>query len=294
VTSVAGVTGVAHALPRTNPDPGSPAGPDATAVVPAGAVIRAVPSARPEADAPPAVEAPAPSPAPADPPATAEPATRGRRQRKTAGGPGARELRRQETRAKIVDAAAELFAERGFDAVSVMEIARRAGVVEKTVFNHFPVKEGLVFDADPPMRAALLEAVRRRPAGESVSAAAGSFVVGAVSLLGSPEAATGLAQMARVIRGSRTLQVREREILGELTNALAQLIAEETGAQGDQVEPWLAAHAVLGLYASLLELARDRVLAGVGGLELSAELRRQGRRGLSLLQFGLAGYAKRR
>jgi AcrR family transcriptional regulator len=285
---------VAHALPRTNPDPGSPAGPDATAVVPAGAVIRAVPSARPEADAPPAVEAPAPSPAPADPPATAEPATRGRRQRKTAGGPGARELRRQETRAKIVDAAAELFAERGFDAVSVMEIARRAGVVEKTVFNHFPVKEGLVFDADPPMRAALLEAVRRRPAGESVSAAAGSFVVGAVSLLGSPEAATGLAQMARVIRGSRTLQVREREILGELTNALAQLIAEETGAQGDQVEPWLAAHAVLGLYASLLELARDRVLAGVGGLELSAELRRQGRRGLSLLQFGLAGYAKRR
>jgi len=51
---------------------------------------------------------------------------------------------------------------------------------------------------------------------------------------------------------------------------------------------------VLGLYASLLELARDRVLAGVGGPELTAELRRQGRRGLSLLQFGLAGYAKRR
>ena len=56
-----------------------------------------------------------------------------------------------------------------------MEIARRAGVVEKTVFNHFPVKEGLVFDADPPMRAALLDAVRRRPAGESVSAAAGQL-----------------------------------------------------------------------------------------------------------------------
>jgi hypothetical protein len=100
--------------------------------------------------------------------------------------------------------------------------------------------------------------------------------------------------MARVIRGSRTLQVREREILGELTNALAELIAEETGAQPGQIEPWLAAHAVLGLYASLLELARDRVLAGVAGPELSAELRRQGRRGLALLQFGLAGYAKRR
>jgi AcrR family transcriptional regulator len=274
VTSVAHVTGVAHALPRTDTDHGSPAREDETAVVSTGAVIRAVPSARPEAPAP-ATAAPGPSPA--------------RRRR----GAGVRERRRQETRAKIVDAAAELFAERGFDTVSVMEIAGRAGVVEKTVFNHFPVKEGLVFDADPPIRAALLDAVRRRPAGESVSAAAGSFVVAAVSLLGSPDAAAGVAQMARVIRGSRTLQVREREILGDLTNALAGLIAEETGARAEHIEPWLAAHAVLGLYASLLELARDQVLAGVRGPELTAELRRQGRRGLSLLQFGLAGYAKK-
>ncbi|HST96153.1 MAG TPA: hypothetical protein VLJ85_00815 [Geodermatophilus sp.] len=51
---------------------------------------------------------------------------------------------------------------------------------------------------------------------------------------------------------------------------------------------------MLGLYQALLELARDRVLAGVSGPELGAELRRQGQRGLSLLQFGLAGYAKRR
>jgi AcrR family transcriptional regulator len=217
-----------------------------------------------------------------------------RRGRRAARGPGLRERRRQDTRARIVDAAGELFAERGFDAVSVMEIARRAKVVEKTVFNHFPVKEGLVFDADPPMRAALLDAVRRRPAGESVSAAAGSFVVAAVSMLGAPEAAEGVARMAHIIRGSRTLQVREREILGELTDALAGLIAEETGARPGQLEPWLAAHAVLGLYAALLDLARDQVLSGVVGPELAAELRRQGRRGLSLLQFGLAGYAKRR
>ena len=260
--------------------------------------IRARPESRsesrPESRSEPPVE-----PGPAAPPPTADTtpptaaATR-RRERAAADGPGRRELRRQETRARIVDAATELFAERGFDAVSVMEIAKHAGVVEKTVFNHFPVKEGLVFDADPPMRAALLAAVRRRPAGESVSAAAGSFVVSAIGQLGSPDATDGVAQMARVIRGSRTLQVREREILGELTDALAQRIAEETAARPGQIEPWLAAHAVLGLYASLLELARDRILDGVSGPELSAELRRQGRRGLALLQFGLAGYAKRR
>ena len=231
-------------------------------------------------------------PQPAAPAESHAPA-RGRRGRAERG-PGRREERRQETRARIVDAAADLFAERGFDAVSVREIAKRAGVVEKTVFNHFPVKEGLVFDADPPMRAALLDAVRRRPAGESVSAAAGDFVVSAIGMLGSPEAAAGVARMARIIRGSRVLQVREREILGELTDSLAGLIAAETGARPGQVEPWLAAHAVLGLYASLLELTRDRVLEGLEGSELTAELLRQGRRGLSLLQFGLAGYAKRR
>jgi hypothetical protein len=162
------------------------------------------------------------------------------------------------------------------------------------VFNHFPVKEGLVFEADPPIRAALLEAVRRRVPGESVAAAAGSFVVAAVSQLGRPEAADGVTEMARVIRGSRTLQVREREILGELTTALAERITVETRAAAGALEPWLAAHAVLGLYAALLELARDRVLAGASGPALVAELRSAGERGLALLQFGLAGYAKRR
>lgn len=289
-------------MPRTDPLPPVPASPatEPSASVPAP-LIRAFPTAPPPPEPPSEGSSGSPAGAGASSgdagaaggaaPVHEEDAEAARR---AARAPGRREQRYQETRARIVDAAAELFAERGFDAVSVVEIAKRAGVVEKTVFNHFPMKEGLVFDADPPMREALLDAVRTRPSGESVSAAAGSFVVAAVGLLGAPEAAEGVARMARVIRGSRTLQVREREILGELTDALAALIAEETRAWPGQVEPWLAAHAVLGLYASLLELARDRVLAGVTGPELSGELRRQGRRGLALLQFGLAGYAKRR
>lgn len=285
---------MARALPLTDPETPAPTPADTAPSTPLPtALIRAVPSVRPSVDPsgdddPPTASASGTAPDPGGPGVPAAPPRRSRE--KT----GARERKRQETRERIVDAAAELFAERGFDAVSVMEIARRAGVVEKTVFNHFPVKEGLVFDADPPMRAALLDAVRRRPAGESVAAAAGSFVVSAVGMLGSPEAADGVARMAQVIRGSRTLQAREREILGELTDALAALIAEETDARSGQLEPWLAANAVLGLYASLLELARDRVLAGVTGAPLAAELRRRGQRGLSLLQFGLAGYAKRR
>ncbi|WP_369131070.1 TetR/AcrR family transcriptional regulator [Modestobacter roseus] len=256
------------------------------------------PGARVVAFAPPAPASPAPSPA--APPAPAPPADvvtePGRRpsRRRGRGGPNKRELRRQQTREEIVDAAAGLFAERGFDAVSVQEIAQRAGVVEKTVFNHFPVKEGLVFEADPPMRGALLDAVRQRRPGLSAPAAAGGFIVAAISQLGSAEAADGVGEMARVIRGSRTLQVREREILGALTDALAAEFAVETGTEPGRLEPWLAAHAVLGLYAGLLELARDRVLAGAAGPELVAELRARGRAGLALLQTGLAGYAERR
>ncbi len=283
LSSVGEVTPGAQAVGRTDSDDEvRPEAPDA--------VVRELPAPEDVQDEAPALPGAAAPPAAAE----SEQPTRGRRGRRALRGPGLRERRRQQTRATIIEAAAELFAERGFDAVSVVEIAQRAGVVEKTVFNHFPVKEGLVFEADPPMRAALLGAVRSRPAGESVSAAAGTFVVRAMSGLGAPEAAAGVAEMARVIRGSRTLQVREREILGELTTALAELIAEETQAEPGELAPWLAAHAVLSLYAALLELARDRVLAGVSGPELSAELRARGERGLALLQFGLAGYAKRR
>src|SRR3954471_5077500 len=299
VSSVTAVTGGASAVSRaaTVPGPRADEGPPEV-------VVRAVPdasgAAAPDADDDtPAENLPGTSPVAAPdavateaaaPPEDAA-APRGRRRLR---GAGIRERRRQQTRARIVDAAAELFAERGFDAVSVVEIAQRAGVVEKTVFNHFPVKEGLVFEADPPMRAALLDAARTPRAGESVAAAAGSFVVAAVSQLGSPAAAEGMTEMARVIRGSRTLQARERDIIGMLTDTLAEQIVLETRAAAGELEPWLAANAVLGLYSALLELARDRVLTGAAGPQLSAELRARGERGLALLQFGLAGYAKRR
>ncbi|WP_164702109.1 TetR/AcrR family transcriptional regulator [Modestobacter sp. KNN46-3] len=283
-------------LPSRPPVPAATAPP--AAVAPTAVASTAVaPNTTARLPAEPVEDAAGPTGSDPQPAGAAEPADAagpGRRaRRRERRGPNLREQRRLRTREAIVDAAAELFAERGFDHVSVIEIAQRAGVVEKTVFNHFPVKEGLVFEADPPMRAALLDAVRRRPAGESAAAAAGGFVVAAVSQLGSPAAAEGVAEMARIIRGSRTLQAREREILGALTDTLAEQITLETRAAAGDLEPWLAANAVLGLYSALLEAARDRVLAGASGPELVTELRARGRRGLALLQFGLAGYAKR-
>ena len=51
-----------------------------------------------------------------------------------------------QTRARIAEVAARLFLERGFDAVTVADVAREAGVSSVTVFNHFPRKEDLLLD----------------------------------------------------------------------------------------------------------------------------------------------------
>src|ERR1041384_7598444 len=50
------------------------------------------------------------------------------------------------TRAKISEVATRLFLERGFDTVTVAEVAREAGVSSVTVFKHFPRKEDLLLD----------------------------------------------------------------------------------------------------------------------------------------------------
>src|SRR6476660_8588687 len=78
---------------------------------------------------------------------------------------GLRERKKQATREQIARVAMQLFAKRGFDAVTVAEVADAAGVSEKTVFNYFPVKEDLVFGGGEGRWAALLDAIENRPAG---------------------------------------------------------------------------------------------------------------------------------
>lgn len=84
---------------------------------------------------------------------------------------GRRERKKAATRKAISDAATELFFERGFDAVSIREIAEKADVSPTTVLAHFPQKEALVFDEDEEQRAELVALVTDRPAGVSLAQA---------------------------------------------------------------------------------------------------------------------------
>src|SRR6185437_4274473 len=84
---------------------------------------------------------------------------------------GLRESKKQQTRQLLAAEAMRLFATRGFDHVTVAEVAEAAEVSEKTVFNYFPTKEDLFFDEVPARAAALSAAIRERAPGESAIAA---------------------------------------------------------------------------------------------------------------------------
>src|SRR3954452_17643841 len=82
--------------------------------------------------------------------------------------PGLRERKKRAAREGIATTARRLFAERGFDAVTVAEVAAAADVSEKTVFNHFPTKEDLAFAGREQAIAQFVTAIAERPPGASV------------------------------------------------------------------------------------------------------------------------------
>ncbi len=210
-------------------------------------------------------------------------------------GQGLRERKKERTRREIAEAARRLFGERGFDAVTVAEVAAAAEVSEATVFNYFPTKEDLFYSGLEAFEEALLDAVRDRPPGESALAAFGRFITEPRGLLASPdpEAAERQAAMTRVIEESPALLAREQWILAGFTDSLAELLREETDAGPDEVEPWVAANAMIGVHRALLGYARAQVLAGTRNPLLARRVRAQARRALARLEAGLRDYAVR-
>src|SRR3954451_17034148 len=82
---------------------------------------------------------------------------------------GLRERKKRQTRDAIAAAAITLFRARGFEAVTVAEVAAAADVSEKTVFNYFPTKEDLVFWNSDDKLAERADAIRDRVPGLPLS-----------------------------------------------------------------------------------------------------------------------------
>jgi AcrR family transcriptional regulator len=200
---------------------------------------------------------------------------------------GLRERKKQRARELIAETAQRLFRERGFDAVTVDEVAREAEVSRMTVFNYFPTKEDLFYVGLELYEERLLEAIRERPEGDSILAAFVGFVTDSQGLLAGddPEVADRLRESNRLIAESPALLAREQQIYARYTDALERLIADETRADPDEIAPWVAANAMIGLHRALVNYVRREVLRGESDLRaLRRRLRNQARQATALLE----------
>ncbi|MYW14041.1 TetR family transcriptional regulator [Streptomyces sp. SID2955] len=169
-----------------------------------------------------------------------------------------RERKKRETRQRISDIATELIGERGFDAVTVAEIARAAGVSPMTVFNYFPRKEDLFLDRIPQAVDLFAAAVRDRAPGEPPLAALRGL---ALRLLEERHPLSGVgetfADFWRTVAGSPALRARAREGAEEIERALADALGEAGVA-----DPGLAAALTVAAYRTAFLGSVRRLAAG--------------------------------
>jgi AcrR family transcriptional regulator len=196
-------------------------------------------------------------------------------------GLGLRECKKLRTRREIADSAMHLFAQRGFDHVTVAEVAAAAGVSEKTVFNYFPTKEDLFFDEVPEREAALREAIRNREPGESILAALRRLQVGECPRLCS----SGFAGFARIVEGSPALKAKELELMAHFVQVLAEVIQAELGV--DELDARIAAGLLVSVHRQHFRRARQLALAGKQGPAAVRRLRADLDRAYYLLEHGL-------
>ncbi len=202
---------------------------------------------------------------------------------------GLRARKKRRTRQEISDVATRLFAERGFEPVTLSEIAAAADVSVKTIFNHFGSKEDLYFDRADELRDALVGTVTGRPPGTTVLAALRVLLT--ENLVPFPGLGwEGLEDRARAEEFRRFMATQDRSpalrarrlTLGEeLGDHLAGALAAELGRGAE--DP--AIRALATMLVALLHL-RDRVLRGAVAEGVAPEILR--RRVTSVVEDAIA------
>jgi AcrR family transcriptional regulator len=137
-----------------------------------------------------------------------------------------RESKKRETRQRISDVATAMFFARGFDAVTVEEIAAAANVSKMTVFNYFARKEDLLLDREDEVKVLLREAIAERPQGQSPVDAL-RRLVDRLCEQKHPFARIDSQTVGwwRVVAASPSLKARLREIGDEVVEGLAVELA---------------------------------------------------------------------
>jgi AcrR family transcriptional regulator len=203
--------------------------------------------------------------------------------------PGLRERKKQETRKRISDIATALFMARGFEHVTVAEIADQANVSRMTVFNYFPHKEDMFFDREPEAIALLQRAVLERPAGAAPVVALHALIR---RLLGERypmiAASPGVRLFWRTVEASPALRARGRQMLDDAESRLTVLLATAVGAAPD--DPGAACAAAM-ILAVLRVSYRVGLTAVDRGESIESVIRRQREaidRGFAQIMHGLA------
>jgi AcrR family transcriptional regulator len=202
---------------------------------------------------------------------------------------GLRERKKRVARQSIAATARRLFAERGFDAVTVAEIAAAADVSEKTVFNHFATKEDLAFAGREEGIALIVTDIKQRAPGAPVLDVFRALTRSTLDQF----VATGdenLLTVARIIRGSRALQERLTVGWDAGADAITAAIAETSGATDDDLVPGIVARTLWGTHRTIFLLALQGLLAEEDPAQLAARLRVVADRTYDQLATGLGEY----
>lgn len=186
---------------------------------------------------------------------------------------GLRERKKRQTRQYISDVATGLFLERGFDAVTVAEVAEAADVSVNTVYNYFPAKEDLFLDRSKGVVDRLARWVRGRGKGESAASAVLRELreeVQAVSpRLGLIE---GYDRFMKVVRDAPTLRSSLWAIGGQVLDNLDEALREETGAALDDPLPTLIAGQIHWVHQTVTGVIAREMMAGRNPDEVSREV----------------------
>ncbi|MFE7802317.1 TetR family transcriptional regulator [Nocardia sp. NPDC057440] len=149
-----------------------------------------------------------------------------------------RDRKKERTRRAIADAALRLFVARGFDAVTVADIAAEAEVGTRTLHRYYASKDELLFAEDDEHREELARLLGDRPEGESPESTLAA-VIGPMVLRFADRLADARARDA-LIAANPALQARELAKRNAVETLVAEHLAHRMGVDvGADVRPLL-------------------------------------------------------